>query len=90
MLNNPWYSNKVRKIEEFYYNNLNICLIKGKYRKEKLIHLKVSKSRKKKYVVLDSPIKGTLGHFYVLKNAPAFGFLENLGQHFFFVRFTDL
>ena len=28
--------------------------------------------------------KRTLGHFYVLKNAPALGFLENLGQHIFF------
>ena len=28
-----------------------------------------------------------LGHFCVLKNAPAFVFLENLGQHFF-LRFT--
>ena len=51
--------------------------------------LKVSKSRKKKYIVLDSPKKQTLGHFYVLKNAPAFVFLENLEQQFFF-SFWDL
>ena len=47
---------------------------------------KVSKSRKK-YVVLDSPKKRTLGHFSVNKNAPAFVFLENL--NIFFLRFTD-
>ena len=46
--------------------------------------VKVSKSRKRIYVVIDSPKKRTLGHFYVLKNAPAFVFLENLGQHIFF------
>ena len=46
--------------------------------------VKVSKSRKEKYAFLDSPKKRTQGHFYVLKNAPAFVFLENLGQHIFF------
>ena len=39
---------------------------------------------KRKYVVLDSPKKRKLGHFYVLKNAPVFLKLENLGQHIFF------
>ena len=53
------------------------------------LSLKVSKSQKK-YVVLDSPKKRTLGHFSVHKHAPAFVSLENLGQHNFFSRFTDL
>ena len=47
------------------------------------LSLKVSKSQKK-YVVLDSPKKRTLGHFSVHKNASAFVFLENLGQYIFF------
>ena len=33
---------------------------------------------------VSSPKKRTLGHFFMLKNAPDFVFLENLGQHFFF------
>ena len=39
--------------------------------------LKVRKSRKKKYVVLDYSEKWTLGQFYVLEIAPAFVFWKN-------------
>ena len=45
---------------------------------------------KTKCVILDSPKNRTLGHFSVHKNAPAFVFWENLGQHILFSRFTDL
>jgi hypothetical protein len=45
---------------------------------------------KKKYVVLDSSKKRTLGQFYVLKNAPAFVFWKNPGRHNLLLRFTDL
>ena len=38
----------------------------------------------KKKVVLDSSKKRSLGLFYVLKNVPAFVFLENLGKYIFF------
>ena len=51
---------------------------------------KGQKISKKKYVVLDSSKKRTLGQFYVLKNAPAFVFWKNPGRHNLLLRFTDL
>ena len=51
--------------------------------------LEVSKSRKK-YDVLDSSKKRTLGHFSVHKNAPAFVFGKNPGRHNLLLRFSDL
>ena len=45
--------------------------------------LKVSKSRKKIWCPRSSK-KTNAGHFYVLKNAPALVFLENLEHHIFF------
>ena len=51
--------------------------------------LKVSKSRKK-YAVLDSSKKRTLGKFSVYKIDPAFIFWKNPGWHNLLLRFTDL
>ena len=51
--------------------------------------LEVSKSRKK-YDVLDSSKKRTLGHLYVLKNAPAFVFWKNPGRHNLLSGLSDL
>ena len=51
---------------------------------------KGQKILKEIYVVLDSSKKQTLGQFYVLKIDPTFVFWKNLGQHIFFLRFSDL
>ena len=51
---------------------------------------KGQKFSKKKYVVLDSSKKPTLGQFYVLKIAPSFVFWKNPGRHNLLLRFTDL
>ena len=52
---------------------------------------KGQKILKKKYVVLDSSKKRTLGQFSVNKIALAFGFFrKNSGKHIFFSRFSDL
>ena len=54
-----------------------------------LTELKIRISQKK-YAVLDSSKKRTLGQFYVLKIAPAFVFWKNPGCHNLLLRFTDL
>ena len=55
-----------------------------------LVFTKGQKISEKKYVVLDSSKKRTLGQFYVLKIAPAFVFWKNPGRHNLLLRFTDL
>ena len=54
------------------------------------VKIKVSKSQKKIYNVLDSSKKRTLGQFYLLINAPVFFFLKNPERHNMLLRFTDL
>ena len=54
------------------------------------LQVKGQKISKRKYVVLDSSKKRTLGQFYVLKIAPVFVFWKNPGRHNLLLRFTDL
>ena len=54
------------------------------------VKIKVSKSQKKIYNVLDSSKKRTLGQFYLLINAPVFFFSKNPERHNMLLRFTDL
>ena len=53
-------------------------------------HSKGQKILKKKYVVLDSSQKRTLGQFCVLKIDQVFVFWKNPGRHDLLLRFTDL